>query len=267
MRIGEVSKFLSIKPETIRYYEKEGILSPGRKEEGTFREYNIWDIMDLFECRKYRQMDFGIKDVKHLMKAENLEGISRLLSGKYEEVLGSANRKLAVAAEIKFLKDRIENAPLNIGNYWFKSDGERVGIVFTERVGKRYSGIDIRNPHIQKWITDNLFMKGYMLVSLEDIRNGRDRNQWFFSTSLENFQKLSLSVDGTFHIPGQLYLHTVLDIGEKGSLNLDMLKPVLDHVDSKGLEMEGDIIGELMLRCYEGQSYHRYVELMVPIKK
>lgn len=267
MRIGEVSKIFSIKPETIRYYEKEGIISPVRKEDGIFREYNIWDVLDLCECRRYRQMDFGIQDVKRLMKTENLRGISKLLSGKYEEVLDLANRKLALAAEVKSLKDRIDNAPLNIGNYWFKTDEERVGIIFTERIGKQYSEIDTKNPHIQKWMTNNLFINGYMLVSLEDILNKRDRNQWFFSASLETFRKLKLPEEETFRIPGQVYLHTILDIGEKESLNLDMLEPILEHVESKGLEIEGHIIGELMLRCYEGPSYHRYVEIMIPIKK
>ena len=74
LQIGEISKILGLKPETIRYYEKERIVSPQRKKNGTFREYNIWDFFDLMECRRFREMNFSIKEVKRLLRAESWLG-------------------------------------------------------------------------------------------------------------------------------------------------------------------------------------------------
>lgn len=267
MRISEVAKILGLKPEAIRYYEKEGIVSPQRKEDSTYREYSIWDFLDLCECRRFRQMDFGIKDVRRLMKNENLAGIITALSEKHSEILKTANQKLVLAAEVKSLAERISNAPRNIGNYWFRHEEEKIGIHFTERIGTRYADVDTNNPYLKKWLANNLFINGYMHVLVDDILAQRDRNEWFFCTSLANFQMLHLPENEIIHIPEQDYLHTVLDIGEKESLTLKMLEPVLDHIKSKGLQTDSYIIGEIMMRCYEGKTFHRYVETMVPIKE
>lgn len=266
MRIGEISKILNLKPETIRYYEQEGIIYPHRKGDSAFREYNIWDFLELCECRRLRQMDFGIKDIKRLMKSESLAEVITALFEKHAEILKTVNRKIVLAAEVKSLADRIRNAPLNIGNYWFKREEEKIGIYFTKRTGTQYADVDTNNPYLQKWLANNLFINGYISVRVDDILAQRDRNDWFFCTSLINFQMLHLPEQGVIHIPEQMYLHTVLDIGEKESLTLEMMEPVLDYIKSKGLETENYIIGEIMMRCYEGKTLHRYVEIMAPIK-
>ena len=39
-KIGEVSKILNISKEMIRYYEKQGILKPSRKEDNNYRTFS-----------------------------------------------------------------------------------------------------------------------------------------------------------------------------------------------------------------------------------
>lgn len=109
LQIGEISKILGVKPETIRYYEKEQIVSPQRKKNGTFREYSIWDFFDLMECRRFREMDFSIKEVKRLLKAERWDEIIKMLSEKRHELYTGANQKLLLATEMEALTDRIRN--------------------------------------------------------------------------------------------------------------------------------------------------------------
>lgn len=43
-KIGEVSKILNISKEMIRYYEKQGILKPSRKEDNNYRTYSVMDV-------------------------------------------------------------------------------------------------------------------------------------------------------------------------------------------------------------------------------
>ena len=266
MRIGDISKLMSIRPETVRYYEKEGLLHPDRKTDSTYREYSIWDIFDLTECRKYREMDFSIKDVRRLKLTENLDGIRALLALKHKEILTEANHKLLLAAEVKELKDRIENARLNIGNYWFGTEPEKIGIFFTERTGKEYSGIDLKDSVIRQWLKDNLYLQGYMFVSPKDLEEGIDRNKWAYVLTRSAFDFLGLPEERSFVLESRSFLHTIIDIGEKESLSLDMLKPTIDYLKDKDLSVGGDIIGYLMIRCYENGSYHRYVEVMIPVE-
>ena len=267
MQIGEISRVLRLKPETIRYYEKEGIVSPRRKGEGTFREYSIWDFFDLLECRRFREMDFSIKDVKRLMKAEKLDVITEMLREKRQELCGRADQMLSLAAEMESLTDRVSNAPLNIGNYWFKTEEEKIGIHFTERYSKRYADVDVNNQNLQSWLGKSPFVNAYMHVLVQDIQDHLDRNEWFLCTSLARFQEMGLPEQETFRIPGRVYLHTILDIGGRESLTVKMLEPVLEHVTRRGIGIDDYVVGEFLMCSYEGKTLHRYVEVMIPVKE
>lgn len=55
-KIGEVSKILNISKEMIRYYEKQGILKPSRKEDNNYRTYSVMDVfllMELFAINQF----------------------------------------------------------------------------------------------------------------------------------------------------------------------------------------------------------------------
>lgn len=47
LNVGEISKALGISAETIRYYVKEGIISPRQNTENGYWEYSSDDLMRL----------------------------------------------------------------------------------------------------------------------------------------------------------------------------------------------------------------------------
>lgn len=267
MRIGDLAKLTNTKVETIRYYEKEGILHPGRKEHGTFREYNMWDVLDLLECLKYRHMDFTIQEVKLITKDGNLNDILTLFSDKEKKLRDAANNKLLLSRQVKGLHDRINNAPLNVGNYWFKTDEERVGIVCTERFEKEYVEFDVTNDAVIQWTQVLHLTKTYIRFSLDEIQNNIDHNIWYHTLDMNSFRWLNLPKDDIVVFPQKLCLHTIIDLGEKFQLSNSMIKPIIEQIQQRDLEIDGDIMGELLLRFYEKEKWHRYVELMIPIKK
>ena len=67
MRIGEVSRILDIPVQTIRFYEQQGIVSPGRIGEGGYREYETWDLFYLGECMMYRNMGLTVGEIKKVL--------------------------------------------------------------------------------------------------------------------------------------------------------------------------------------------------------
>ena len=54
---SEVSKILNISKEMIRYYEKQGILKPSRKEDNNYRTYSVMDVL-LMEIIRYQSIHF-----------------------------------------------------------------------------------------------------------------------------------------------------------------------------------------------------------------
>lgn len=73
--IGELSRETGADPKTIRFYEREGLLSPPRH--GRFRTYLTGDVKRLKDILVMRRMGIGIAQIRALLATEggfNAEG-------------------------------------------------------------------------------------------------------------------------------------------------------------------------------------------------
>jgi len=66
--IGELSRRTSCNIETIRYYERIGLLPPPDRRGGRFRRYAEPDIGRLRFIRRARQLGFSLDDVRALIR-------------------------------------------------------------------------------------------------------------------------------------------------------------------------------------------------------
>ena len=68
MRIKEVETLVGITKKNIRFYEKEGLLSPGRDSENSYREYSEGDIARLKQIKFLRKLDMPISEIKSVLE-------------------------------------------------------------------------------------------------------------------------------------------------------------------------------------------------------
>ncbi|BFU59525.1 MULTISPECIES: MerR family transcriptional regulator [Rodentibacter] len=71
MRIGQLAKALNCTVETIRFYEKQGLLPPPQRTTGNFRKYNTEHIQRLSFICNCRSLDLSLKEIKTLISLEN----------------------------------------------------------------------------------------------------------------------------------------------------------------------------------------------------
>ena len=60
MRIGELARTLGVSADTVRYYEKEGLLSGPARAENGYRDYGAQDIEHLRLLLDLRRMDLPL---------------------------------------------------------------------------------------------------------------------------------------------------------------------------------------------------------------
>ena len=66
MKINEVERLVGITKGNIRFYEKEGLLTPGRNSENGYREYSEGDVAWLKKVRLLRMLDVPIEEILRL---------------------------------------------------------------------------------------------------------------------------------------------------------------------------------------------------------
>jgi Cu(I)-responsive transcriptional regulator len=67
MKIGELAKRAGAKTETIRFYERLGLLPPPARTSGNYRDYDHWHVSRLAFIRHARSLGFDLEDIKALL--------------------------------------------------------------------------------------------------------------------------------------------------------------------------------------------------------
>ncbi len=71
MKIGEVARKTGVKAETIRFYEREGILNAPPRTRSNYRNYGPAEAATLIFIRRARDLGFSIPDIRELLELSN----------------------------------------------------------------------------------------------------------------------------------------------------------------------------------------------------
>lgn len=109
MRIGELAQQTGVEVDTIRYYEKSGLLpSPPRLGNG-YRTYDARHIERLAFIRHCRALDMSLLDVKRLLDfvahpEADCGDINRLIDGQLERVRARLHSMQALEQQLAALR-------------------------------------------------------------------------------------------------------------------------------------------------------------------
>lgn len=71
MRIGELARRSGCEVETIRYYEREGLLPQPPRSEGNYRQYGEHDAERLLFIRHCRSLGMSLDDIRLLQRFQS----------------------------------------------------------------------------------------------------------------------------------------------------------------------------------------------------
>lgn len=104
-KIGEISKLYNIGVDSLRYYEKIGIIKPFRSESG-YRYYSINDISRLNVIRDLLELGFDMPKIKTYLDDQTIESSLNILNDE-ERII---DEKIKHLLKIKYnVSKRIEN--------------------------------------------------------------------------------------------------------------------------------------------------------------
>lgn len=68
MKIGELARSTGTRPETIRFYEREGLLPPPARTDGNYRSYGPAHAERLSFVRHCRSLDMTLGEIRMLLR-------------------------------------------------------------------------------------------------------------------------------------------------------------------------------------------------------
>lgn len=106
MRIGEIAKRTNCQIETIRYYEREGLLRAPERTDSNYRLYQDAHVERLRFIRQCRSLDMALDEIRTLLgfcdaPEKNCGEVNKLL----DEHIGHVARRLA---ELKAMEKQLK---------------------------------------------------------------------------------------------------------------------------------------------------------------
>jgi len=72
MRIGELAKCANVNVQTVRYYEREGLLPPPNRGTNGYREYGNRDVERIRVIRSSRDLGFSVDEVREILQLHRI---------------------------------------------------------------------------------------------------------------------------------------------------------------------------------------------------
>ena len=106
--IHEVSRILGIPKDTLRYYDRIGIVSPSR-EDNWYRRYSKDDLIDLMNIQIMQYADFSLDEIKGKFSFHRMENIDPAYCEEVAAFLDAKNaetrKKIAHLEKVSQLLD------------------------------------------------------------------------------------------------------------------------------------------------------------------
>ena len=114
--IGQVASMLDVSVHTLRYYEKEGLLSRIGKDGGGRRQYEIKDIDRVRFIKRAQRMKFSLDEIRQLISIETAASLEKPQAQKLvQEKLGEIEQGLVDLIQLKQDLSKMLNACLQSG--------------------------------------------------------------------------------------------------------------------------------------------------------
>lgn len=86
-RIKDVAALLGMTTEGVRFFERQGVVTPQRNAGNNYRFYDRVQVIDLEQIQKYQKLGFTLKESENLLKSSKRDEISNALTAQKKKLI------------------------------------------------------------------------------------------------------------------------------------------------------------------------------------
>ena len=269
---GDIARLYGISLDTVRFYEKKGLLLSQNMNAMKYRVYNRTDMLMMRMIQRMRQNEIPIADIESILHKYSLDEtaayyneLSLNLDEKMQQIYRQKKQtqyfcnlfkkierecgRISVEMSPAFVVRDIQNNMVEAENWFTEHYGEYV----TELVAI-YGNCDL--PELQVKQAEKYMTKGdrgvfqHIYLAIEVDMDRKDSEQL-------------KSNDKDYYWPEQLCIHRI----QKTTYKEPDLKPVLDYAETHCFQLMGDCLCKALFREKTQTGYVDYYEEWYPIRE
>lgn len=113
--VGDLAKFYGVSTDTVRLYDRKGVLLSQKNDENNYRIYGRDDMIMMDFILKLRMMDISLPDIKKITEDFSIEQIREYGTDKVDEIEKEIQRLSALKARTERFVMTMKNIEDNLG--------------------------------------------------------------------------------------------------------------------------------------------------------
>lgn len=265
-KIGELSKFFNISVDSIRYYEKVGILNPIRNSENNYRFYTIEDFRRIALIRELLGLGFSTEQIKLFVNNRNVEKTKEMLNNELDAI----NVQIS---KLKLIKNNLINRLNSINDIMKRYNDEKINelnleersciMVSNDRLPDNmvdYYLIQYMNEH-ESYVGTIGFCDCYTL----DIANSNPDSNFYKTKNVFFYRDSFSKKECNYTLPAGKYLSIIY----KNPLTKtkQLVPKLFEYAEANGYTVIGDPIEFCYIDEYETEIEEEYtIEIQLPVR-
>lgn len=264
-KINELAKLFNVSTDIIRYYEKQGLITPIRNEENNYRYYTIEDVKKLMMIRELLGLNFSLEQIKDFDTNRNLETTRKMLKEELNVVNAAIVDLFEKRTSIESRLDALEKSNQ-------LKDIEKVNLIHAEeRHCLMISNSDLPDNYVDYYLIKYMHNQKKKVDTIGacdcytlDIENSNPESP-YLRTKNVFFYSPTILYQSNYTLPEGKYLSLIY----RGPLSKtkQLMSKLYDYAKSHRLETIGDPIEFCHIDEYETSIEAEYmIELQIRVK-
>ncbi len=265
LKISDIARLMRTSTDTIRFYEKKGIIKPQRYEDNNYRSFSLEDIRRLYDCKLFQNLEFSLSEISDIIEDTSLDDFYQLIDQKEVEIQ-------KVIKRYKLMQDRIDRykaAAFDIKKYFntFQIKECPHVIIFPYAGNNKLNMTSLNNSYYQLVMDYHNLFDCTVLIPKQyaasfDIEN---RSQFAFSIDFKKAKKLSIkSEKPIIEYAAKKCAYTIVKANPV--INHSSLVKVLDMIEKNNYKISGNIFCRVIALSFNNGVSERFYEIWCPIE-
>lgn len=247
-KIGEFCRLLGISEDTVRYYEKCGLIHAQRDKENGYRYYSDYDARQLMWCRICRGVGIGIEEIRELIHSGENRGFDEFLLLREEELKREIQEKYALLEQIRLLREDAWHAGEYRGTCQIRQMKEVYVLPLTDY--DRMISQNVSGRQADNWSKNLPYTYVTLNISQETLEQ-KDIWSYHWGVGIDASDAQRLYPDGMSRAEkygGCLCLIGYFEYEEKKGFKRSNIQFILDYARQHRLQICGSAVGKILNR-------------------
>ena len=191
---GEVAKVLGVTKDTLRHYEKCGLITPHENEENRYKYYSIADLEILNVILFLRSMDVPVQDIPIFIECKDINKYGNFLDEQINKAMEKINYWNNIKNILTYLKNTLEN---------YKETPRNVKVLENIYFRFRVAKFDYKNYDLQQMAPSTISSNSISnIIKLKIVDE-----KWLISNRVDTSEMIVGYISGAEEVEGDIWEH------------------------------------------------------------